>query len=64
MEPGQRVSYRGSPRVYGDRTIEPGTSGEVISVLRYQENWFGIRWDGMGRTTFHLEEEIEPLEAP
>jgi hypothetical protein len=60
MEAGQAVRYRGKPTVFGDgRHLDPGASGEVISVHRFEETWVAVWWEGLTRPTFHLEKELE-----
>ena len=63
MDTGQAVRYRGKPVVFGERHVDPGALGEIIAVHRLQEEWFAVKWEGMTRPTFHLQRELEPIQA-
>ena len=63
MEVGQAVRYKGNATVVAGRAVEPGTLGEVVGVHRIEEIWLAVQWEGVSRPTFHLENELEPIES-
>lgn len=60
MKTGDAVRYKGKRVVFEDRRLEPGIAGVIVSIVKYQETWFAVLWDGAARPTFHLERELAP----
>lgn len=64
VKPGDAVRYAGEAQEVAGISLAPGTTGVVISTHNVEKDWVAVDWEGVPRPTFHLIEELEPLESP